>query len=180
MSRLTKRQVDAEIAKAKKENRLWDDDPRGLGLRIKRNGSATFFIQYRSPVTFKKTRHSIDQYGRLTIEQARIEAKRLFEAIAKGGDPAIEKRQSRHDAEGAATVSEFCDDYMIDAEAGLVTYRGRPKKPSTLAIDKGRIERHIKPTLGEKLVWDVTSRDIEKAMHDTLQLGEEVVSRKLF
>ena len=177
MSRLTKRQVDAEIAKVKKENRLWDDDPRGLGLRIKPNGSATFFIQFRSPVTFKKVRHSIGQYGRLTIEQARVEAKRLFEAIAKGGDPAIEKRQSRHDAKGAATVSEFCDDYMIDAEAGLVTYRGRPKKPSTLAIDRGRIERHIKPTLGGKLVRDVTSRDIEKAMHDIRQ-GKTAVDVK--
>lgn len=177
MSRLTKRLVDAEIAKAKREKRLWDDDPRGLGLRIKPNGFATFFIQYRSPVTFKKTRHSIDQYGRLTIEQARAEAKRLFEAIAKGGDPTIEKRQSRHDAKGAATVSEFCDDYMIDAGAGLVTYRGSPKKPSTLAIDRGRIERHIKPTVGEKLVRDVTSRDIEKAMHD-IRLGKTAVDVK--
>ena len=49
-----------------------------------------------------------------------------------------------------------------------------------MAIYKGRIERHIKPTLGEMLVRDITSRDIEKAMHDTLQLGEVVVSRKLF
>lgn len=45
------------------------------------------------------------------------------------------------------SVAEFCDDYMRDVEAGLVTYRGKPKKASTLAIDRGRIERHIKPTL---------------------------------
>ncbi len=177
MARLTKRQIDAEITRAEKETRLWDDDPRGLGLRIKPNGAATFFIQYRSPVTFKKIRHSIDQYGRLTIEQARTEAKALFEVIAKGRDPALEKRQARHDAKGAVTVSEFCDDYQRDAKAGLVTYRGRPKKPSTLATDKGRIERHIKPTLGEKLVRDVTSRDIEKAMHDIRQ-GKTAVDVK--
>ena len=73
MARLTKRQVDDEISKATRESRLWDDDPRGLGLRIKPHGAATFFIQYRSPVTFKKIRHSIDQYGRLTIDQARTE-----------------------------------------------------------------------------------------------------------
>ena len=92
MPRLTKRKVDAEVAKSKKENRFWDDDLRGLGLRIKRNGLATFFIQYRSPVTFKKTRHSIDQYERLTMEQAHIEAKRQFDAISKAGYPAVEKR----------------------------------------------------------------------------------------
>lgn len=177
MARLTKRQIDAAITKAEKETRLWDDSPRGLGLRIKPNGSATFFIQYRSPVTFKKIRHSIDQYGRLTIEQARTEAKRLFEDITKGKDPAMEKRQARHSAKGAVTVADFCDDYMKDARAGLVTYRGKPKKESTLATDLGRIERHIKPTLGEKRVRDVTSRDIEKAMHD-IRLGKTAVDVK--
>lgn len=166
MGRFKKSQIDAEIAKAKKETRLWDDDPRGLGLRIKPNGTATFFIQYRSPITLKKVRHSIDQYGRLTIDQARTEAKRLYENIRKGQDPGMEKRRARSEAKIAATVSKFCDDYMRDADAGLVTYRGKAKKASTLAIDRGRIERHIKPTLGEKLVRDVTSKEIEKAMHD--------------
>ena len=61
MTRLTKGQVHAGMAKTKKENCLWDDDQRGPGFRINRTGLATFFIQYRSPVTFKKIRHSIDQ-----------------------------------------------------------------------------------------------------------------------
>ncbi len=177
MARMTKRQIDVAIAGVEKETRLWDDDPRGLGLRIKPSGAATFFIQYRSPITFKKTRHSIDQYGRLTIHQARLNAKQLFELIAKGHDPAMEKRQGQYEAKGAVTVSEFCDDYLRDAEAGIVTYRGKAKKASTLAIDRGRIERHIKPTLGAKLVRDVTSRDIERAMHD-IRLGKTAVNVK--
>ena len=61
VARLSKRKIDAEIAQADKDIRLWDDDPRGLGLRIKSSGTATFFIQFRSPVTFKKARHSIGQ-----------------------------------------------------------------------------------------------------------------------
>ncbi len=177
MARMTKRQVDVEIANTTTEIRLWDDEPRGLGLRIKPGGSATFFIQYRSPATFKKVRHTIDQYGRLTIDQARIEAKRLFEVVAKGRDPALERRQARHDAATAATMSEFCADYIRDAEDGLVTYRGRSKKPSTLAIDRGRIERHIKPTLGAMLVREVSSRDVEKAMHD-IRRGKTAINIK--
>ncbi|MBT4490505.1 MAG: integrase arm-type DNA-binding domain-containing protein, partial [Rhodospirillaceae bacterium] len=162
MTRLNKRKVDAEIARASKEFRLWDDDPRGLGLRIKPNGSATFFMQYQSPASFKKVRHSIGQYGRITIDQARTEAKRLYEIVAKGRDPILEKRQARHDANTALSMAGFCDDYMRDAEAGLVTYRGRAKRPSTIAVDQGRVERHIKPLLGKKLVRDITRRDIEK------------------
>lgn len=169
MARLKKRQIDVALASADKEMRLWDDDPRGLGLRIKPNGTATFFIQYSSPATFKKVRYSIDQYGRLTLDQARIEAKRLFQVVANGKDPAIEKRRAMMDAKGAITVSAFCDNYIADAEAGIVTYRGQSKKTSTLAIDRGRIKRHIKPTLGKMLVRDVDKKDIERAMHDIRQ-----------
>lgn len=171
MARLKKSLVDTEIRKAEKEKRLWDDDPRGLGLRIKLGGAATFFVQYVSPVTFKKVRHSIGQYGRLTIDQARTQAKRLFEDVARGKDPAIEKRQAKHHARTAVTVSEFCDDYQKDAESGLVLYRGRAKRPSTLAGDRGRIIRHIKPTLGEKFIRDVTRRDVEQAMN-AIRLGK--------
>jgi hypothetical protein len=46
-------------------------------------------------------------------------------------------------------VTELCDLYLADAEAGrLLTQRKASKKPSTLATDRGRIERHIKLLLG--------------------------------
>lgn len=171
MARLTKRKIDAAIAGATNDVRLWDDDPRGLGIRIKPTGAATFFIQYTSPVTFKKVRHSIDQYGRLTLDQARDEAKDLFRLVAKGEDPAFTKRDARHDSAATITVAEFCEEYMRDAEAGIATFRGRPKKQSTLKIDRGRIDRHIKPTLGRKFVREVTRQDVERAMHD-IRLGK--------
>jgi integrase len=177
MARLTKQKIEAAISAATSESRLWDDDPKGLGLRIKANGTASFFIQFASPVTFKKARHTVGQYGRLTINQARTEAKRLYEVVANGRDPAIEKRQAKQNADTAATMAVFCDDYMRDARAGLVTYRGQPKKPSTISIDQGRVDRHIKPLLGKKLVRDITKRDIEKAMHD-IRLGKTAVNVK--
>jgi hypothetical protein len=40
------------------------------------------------------------------------------------------------------------------------------KKPSTLAIDAGRIERHIKPLLGRRTVSEVTRDDVEAFMQD--------------
>jgi len=177
MARLTKQRIDAAISAATGDDRLWDDNPKGLGLRIKPNGTASFFIQYTSTVTFKKARHTFGQYGRLTINKARVEAKRLYEVVASGRDPAIEKRQAKQDVDTAATMAAFCDDYMRDAEAGLVTYRGKPKKASTIAIDQGRVTRHIKPLLGKKLVSDITRRDVEKAMHD-IRLGKTAVNEK--
>jgi integrase len=47
-----------------------------------------------------------------------------------------------------------------------LTRRNVAKKPATLALDKGRIERHIKPLLGGMAVAAVDRGDVERFMHD--------------
>lgn len=180
MSKLTLSKVKAEISQARREGRdcrIWDDNPKGLGLRIKPSGTATYFIQYLSPVTFKKARHTIGQHGRVTLDEARKAARVLFADIVKGADPNLTKKLAEQEAAGALTVSELCDDYLRDAKAGLVTCRGKPKKAGTLKIDEGRIERHIKPLLGKKLARDIIQADVERAMHD-IRLGKTAINVK--
>src|SRR5262249_873144 len=60
-----------------------------------------------------------------------------------------------------------CDMYLADAVAGRVLKRtGVAKKSSTLSIDKGRIERHIKPLLGGDAVAAINRHDVEQFLHD--------------
>lgn len=47
----------------------------------------------------------------------------------------------------------------------LLTRRKTAKKASTIATDKGRIERHIKPLLGAMKVAAVTREDVEDFLH---------------
>ena len=62
--------------------------------------------------------------------------------VVKGDDPGGAKREARK----AATIADLCTAYLEAAECGrILTRRKAAKKPSTLATDKGRIERHIKP-----------------------------------
>ncbi len=79
-------------------------------------------------------------------------------------------------------VSELCDAYLVDAEAGRVLTRSKePKKSSTLAVDKGRVERHIKPLLGGLTVGAVTHDDIERFLHDVAEgrtAGKTKTARK--
>jgi integrase len=77
-------------------------------------------------------------------------------------DPAADKRAKRK----AATIAELCDLYIADAEAArLLTRHKAAKKASTVATDKGRVERHIKPLLGPTKVAAVTREDVEGFMH---------------
>jgi integrase len=82
--------------------------------------------------------------------------------VAHKADPAAEKHAKRN----AKTVAELCDLYLADAKAGRLSTRRVQKKSSTLSVDNGRIERHIKPLLRRRAVTAVTREDIEAFMRD--------------
>ena len=102
------------------------------------------------------------QHRPWTPENARTEAKRLLGLVADGKDPA----EVREDAAKDITVSELCDLYMAEAPFIILPKKGRPKKESSLAIDKSNIERHVKPLLGKKRVRALKSNDIERFQQD--------------
>ena len=160
--KLTKRAIDALKSNPRRDLFLWDDEVRGFGLRMKPSGVISFIIQYRNS-SGDSRRMTLGKYGVLTPEEARKMAKQTLAEAARGGDPA-EKRAQQRDA---VTVRELCRDYLVSAESGLVLgKRNRPKKPSTLYIDRGRIERHILPLLGNRRVRDLTTPDIVRFMRD--------------
>jgi integrase len=54
---------------------------------------------------------------------------------------------------------------------------GKPKRPGTIAVDKGSVEGHIKPLIGSRTVMSVTKRDVERFMHD-IAAGKTASTRK--
>ena len=160
MEKLTKRSVDALRPQPARDVFLWCGELRGFGVRVKPSGIRTFLIQYRTRRGATR-RYSIGQYGRVTVEQARREAKIKLADVARGEDPSEARRVARD----ARTVADLCDSYMQDAWAGRILHRGRSKKSSTLQVDEGRIRRHIKPLLGGKAIDEITRRDVERFLH---------------
>jgi integrase len=142
---------------------VWDTSLAGFGARRQKSDAVSYVLYYRTSEGRQRW-YTIGRHGApWTPETAREEAKRLLGDVARKADPAADKRAARN----AQTVSELCDLYLEDAEAGrLVTRRRAPKKGSTLATDRGRIERHIKPLLGQRAVTSVTRTDVETFMFD--------------
>lgn len=145
---------------------IWDSAVAGFGARRQTGDAIAYVVLYRTPQG-RARRYTIGRHGApWTPEGAREEAKRVLGEVAKGNDPAADKRATRD----AVTVAELCDAYMADAEAGrLLTRVKRPKKASTILSDKSRIEGHIKPLLGRLPVAAVTAQDIERFMHATAE-----------
>jgi integrase len=141
---------------------VWDAAVPGFGAR-RQNGKAVAYVLKFRTAEGRQRWHTIGRHGApWTPDTAREEAKRLLGSVAGGADPAAIKQTKRK----AATVSELCDLYLADAEAGrLLTRRQTSKKPSTLATDRGRIVRHFKPLLGRLSVASVTREDVDGFMH---------------
>jgi integrase len=106
--------------------------------------------------------------GTLTPDEARARARELLAQVAKGGDPS----QDRHETRQALTVAELCERYMEAAQAGLVSTRfGGAKRRSTIAIDEGRISRHIVPLIGNRVAASLTRQDVQR-MADDIAAGK--------
>jgi integrase len=166
MASLTKRAVDA--AKPQKADYfLWCGSTPGFGVRVYPSGKKIFICQVRIGGG-KSRRVKIGTFGPYTVDQARQRAGEIIRAAAEGRDPQREKSEAR----SAITIAELCDEYLEAASAGLVTTRfRRAKSPSTIAIDDGRVSRHIKPLIGTLRARDVTRADVQR-MADRISQGK--------
>ena len=153
---LTKSRID-RANPLEKDYFLWDGDVTGFGLKISKGGRKSYVVKYRVGTGRKapSRRMTIGQHGSpWTVKQAREEAKRILGKVANGENPA----EDRQNEKKQLTVSELCDDYIANGV--------RAKKPSTIATDKGRIERHIKPLIGKMRINDVTRKHVKRLMND--------------
>lgn len=141
---------------------LWDPSLPGFGIRRQRSKAVSYVLFYRNSEGRQRW-FTIGRHGApWTPETAREQAKRLLGEVAQNADPAANKHAKRN----AKTVAELCNSYLADAKAGRLLTRRVQKKASTLAVDHGRIERHIKPLLGWRAITAVTRQDIEAFMYD--------------
>jgi len=145
---------------------IWDSAVAGFGVRRQQSHAVSYVLFYRTREGRQRW-HTIGRHGApWTPDTAREEAKRLLGEVVNGFDPSAVKQAKRK----AATVAELCELYMADAQAGrLLTRRKVAKKASTLLIDRGRIERHIKPVLGQYKVSAVSREDVDAFMHDVAE-----------
>lgn len=168
-SKLTKRDLDAltKEAKADAEFVAFASDAGQPGLYVAaRRGRVRFLFRYSPPEGGGRRQLQIDDYGAITLEQARSIAQELRGQVARGIDP----QDAREAEQRAATTVEnavqgYLDDLRERAETGA-----RRGKRSGYASAKRRLEVHVLPKLGEARIRDVTAeqvRSLHRSMKDT-------------
>jgi integrase len=150
--KLTKRNVD-NLTPAGDRFTAWDTDVSGFGLRVTPSGERVYVVKYR--LAGRQRWVTVGKHGSpWTPDSARREAVRLLGEVARGLDPAEKRNADRK----AISFGELCDLYLAEGVAH--------KKASTLRVDRGRIELHLKPLLGGRRADAVTRADIERLLND--------------
>lgn len=157
---LSKTEVDNSLPQ-KARYIVWDSSLPGFGLIVQPSGVKSYCYQYRN-VHNRSKRYLIGQHGSvwkggksLTTKQARDCAIELAAMVLSGKDPQEEKQSLKE----ALTVSQVLDLYTDSAKFAR-------KAETTKKTDKGRIERHIKPLLGNRIANSLTVEQIRKALSD--------------
>lgn len=151
---LTKRQVDAASYGGTNNARrvLWDDDPRGLGLRIFPSGRKAWVLSYR--FQGRKRLMDLGALGVLTLDQARQRAKRELRTVEDAGaDPMVEKRKRALEAK-TGTVEHMFRAYVEARRTDVA----RPLKSHQRLLDLA--ELHIFRKFGSRPWRDVRRSEV--------------------
>lgn len=153
-NKLTKSFIEG-LPRREKDYFEWCGQLPGFGCRVRPSGTKSLVAQYRIGGRNSPTRRvTIGKFPKITVEQARAKAREILAKAELGEDVAGDRAKRR----SALNMAQLCDEYLAEACS--------EKNASTLAIERGRIERHIKPLLGNRLITEIESVDIKRFLQD--------------
>jgi integrase len=167
MPKITKRVVDAAASKHDRYI-IWDQEIKGFGLLVLPSGIKSYFYQYRN-AEGRVRRATIGKHGEWTPTEARAKAEDYRVVVRAGRDPLADKCALKE----APTVGQILDAYL-ESESF------KDKAPTTQRVDKGRIERHLRPLLGRKHAHSLNSEDIKRTFNGIREgkTSKDVKTRK--
>jgi integrase len=127
----------------------WDDQLKGLGVRVNADGSKSFVFNYRNKGG-RLRRYTIGAVPTYTATLAREAAMKLRHQVNEGGDPVAEKRDARLEP----TMADLCQRYLAEYAP--------TKRASSAASDEMAIRLYILPALKAKKIVEVSFDDVSK------------------
>lgn len=147
MTKLTKAVIDRFQYQGDGVSRdaRWDTVLPGFGVRIYPSGRKSFVLSYRAQG--RKRMMVLGNYGVLTLEEARRQARKRLVHIQEGRDPIEEKRR---DTQGR-TFGDLIETY--------ITRHAKPHK-KTWETDRDRLKRHVPAGWPGRKVSMITREDV--------------------
>lgn len=161
---------------------VFDTDAKsdGLMLRVEASGSKTWLVRYRTD-DGRQRRFVLGRYPGLSLKDARTAARNARGAARDGNDPAGERRRAKAEAKAQPLplVSDLVETYFAACESAEWRPRGKTKRASTLAEERGLWARHVKAALDDLRVEEVSQATIKKLLRDLNSAGKGTTSNRV-
>lgn len=157
--------TDREIRNLKPEKKLKDiRGGRGLGIRVKPDGTKIFFYGYDSPVTGARRFLTLGEYPSLSLENAIIKHGEAYKTVKSGGDPLEVKQQQEEATRSELTFDELAKEYIANnVEGQLVDLSVYAIKRILLTSGKDGAVDDFKDWRSRK-VATITTEDVAKLL----------------
>src|ERR1700716_1993551 len=165
--KLTKTVIDA-LPIPSKDIVHWDTGCPGFGVKVTPKGRKVFVVLYRTAGAGSRLRkYTIGPYGRVTLNQARVTAQKVFAAKLDGRDPAAEKKESRR-----RMVADRVDDLL---EAFIAQHISQNRSAPEISR---MLRRVVASAWGASSIHEITKRDVIDVVSAIDQRGAPVAANK--
>jgi integrase len=175
--RFSKTLTDAAVQRfktpAKDQEEHWDVAVAGLGIRITSKGRRSWVLMKRLKIGSKAlVRFTIGEYPAMSLAAARAKAGHYIDIINAGGDPREEAER-----EMAATEARRRNTFEIVAREFIEKYAQR-KIRSWARVERG-LELHVFPHWRNRLIDNITRRDVNDLMDKLVESGLSVQANRV-
>ena len=154
--------TDTKLKNLKPQEKLYKvSDRDGLYVAVLTSGSVSFRYDYR--INGRRETLVIGQYGRdgISLAEAREELINAKKLVKSGQSPAAAKRDGIKKIRGAETLAVHTDSYMKNATLA----------DSTRELKRAIIDRDLIPSLGNKLMTEITTAAVRDLCDKIVQRG---------
>ena len=165
--KLTKSAIDA-LSIPLKDVVYWDVGCPGFGIKVTPKGRKVFVVLYRMAGAGSRLRkYTIGPYGRVTLNQARVTAQKVFAAKLDGRDLAAAKADSRR-----RMVADRVDDLL---EAYIAQHISQNRSAPEISR---MLRREIGLAWGSRSIHEISKRDVIDVVSAIEQRGAPVAANK--
>ena len=165
--KLTKTVIDA-LPIPSKDIVHWDTGCPGFGVKVTPKGRKVFVVLYRTAGAGSRLRkYTIGPYGRVTLNQARVTAQKVFAAKLDGRDLAAEKKDSRR-----RMVADRVEDLLEAFIAQHVSQNRTAPEISRM------LRREVASAWGSRSIHEISKRDVIDVVSAIEQRGAPVAANK--
>jgi integrase len=151
-------------AAAGKRREVWDAIVPGVGVRVTDTGAKSFVLVTRYGGAKHPARRTIGSYGELTLEQARVKARRWLELVGRGVDPQVEVERERvaEQRKAANTFGAVAEDFIREKCS---------RERRGFEVER-IIRRDLLPTWDGRPIADITPVDVVLLLKPIKARGE--------